>query len=68
MSEVAATDAIGRGRPYPLGALYEFRNMVKALHRAGIEVILDVVLNHTAEGDERGPTFCFKGLQNDAYY
>ncbi len=42
--------------------------MVKALHHAGIEVILDVVYNHTAEGDCRGPTFCFKGLQNDAYY
>ena len=36
--------------------------MVKALHRAGIEVILDVVYNHTAEGEEHGPTFCFKGL------
>jgi glycogen operon protein len=52
----------------PLGVLDEFRDMVKALHRAGIEVILDVVYNHTAEGDQRGPTFCFKGLQNDAYY
>lgn len=52
----------------PLGALDEFRDMVKALHRAGIEVILDVVYNHTAEGDERGPTTCFKGLENEAYY
>jgi glycogen operon protein len=52
----------------PLGVLDEFRDMVKALHRAGIEVILDVVYNHTAEGDERGPTLCFRGLQNDAYY
>jgi glycogen operon protein len=52
----------------PLGPLDEFRDLVKALHRAGIEVILDVVFNHTAEGDERGPTFCFRGLQNDAYY
>ena len=42
--------------------------MVKALHRAGIEVILDVVFNHTAEGDHRGPTFCFKGFANDIYY
>ena len=42
--------------------------MVKALHRAGIEVILDVVYNHTAEGNETGPTFCFRGLENDAYY
>jgi isoamylase len=52
----------------PLGALNEFRDMVKALHRAGLEVILDVVYNHTAEGDERGPTFSFRGLDNFAYY
>ncbi len=51
-----------------LGHLDEFRDMVKALHRAGIEVILDVVFNHTAEGDHRGPTLCFRGLANDAYY
>src|SRR5260370_2355150 len=42
--------------------------MVKALHRAGLEVILDVVYNHTAEGDHRGPTLCFRGLDNSAYY
>jgi isoamylase len=42
--------------------------MVKALHRAGIEVILDVVYNHTAEGDEHGPTLCFRGLENNFYY
>jgi isoamylase len=42
--------------------------MVRALHRAGIEVILDVVYNHTAEGDERGPTLCYRGLDNRAYY
>lgn len=52
----------------PLGALDEFRDMVKALHRAGIEVILDVVFNHTAEGDHNGPTLSFKGLENQAYY
>ena len=52
----------------PLGPLNEFRDMVKALHRAGIEVILDVVYNHTAESDHEGPTFCFRGLENDAYY
>ncbi len=52
----------------PLGALDEFRNMVKELHRAGIEVILDVVFNHTAEGDAEGPTFCWRGLDNEAYY
>ena len=55
-------------RKDPLGPLDEFRDMVKALHRAGIEVILDVVYNHTAEGDHRGPTLCFKGLDNDGYY
>ncbi len=52
----------------PLGPLDEFRDMVKALHRAGIEVILDVVFNHTAEGGQSGPTFCFRGLENGAYY
>jgi glycogen operon protein len=46
----------------------EFRDMVKALHRAGIEVILDVVFNHTAERDAEGPTFCFRGLENEVYY
>jgi len=55
-------------RTDPLGPLDEFRDMVKALHRAGIEVILDVVYNHTAEGDHRGPSFCFRGLANEAYY
>ncbi len=42
--------------------------MVKELHRAGIEVILDVVYNHTGEGDENGPTLCFRGLENSFYY
>jgi isoamylase len=51
-----------------LGPVDEFRDMVKALHQAGIEVILDVVFNHTAEGDERGPTQCFRGLGNNSYY
>ncbi len=51
-----------------LGALDEFRDMVKALHRAGIEVILDVVFNHTAEGGHDGPTLCFRGLDNPTYY
>ncbi len=55
-------------RQDPLGVLDEFRDMVKALHRANIEVILDVVYNHTAEGNENGPTFCFRGLSNEAYY
>ena len=55
-------------RQDPLGVLDEFRDMVKALHRAGIEIILDVVYNHTAESSETGPTICFRGLANDAYY
>jgi glycogen operon protein len=46
----------------------QFKTMVRELHRAGIEVILDVVFNHTAEGNEHGPTFGFKGLQNNVYY
>jgi len=48
--------------------LDEFRDMVKALHRAGIEVILDVVYNHTDEGNHQGPTICYKGLANHVYY
>ena len=48
--------------------LDEFRNMVKALHKAGIEVILDVVFNHTAEGNHRGPVFSYKGIDNYTYY
>jgi isoamylase len=50
------------------GHLEEFRTMIAAAHRAGIEVILDVVFNHTAEGDERGPTLSFRGLDNPIYY
>ena len=46
----------------------EFKQMVKALHQAGIEVILDVVFNHTCEGNEQGPILSFKGLENDVYY
>ena len=46
----------------------EFKDMVKALHQAGVEVILDVVYNHTAEGNENGPTLSFRGLDNPAYY
>jgi len=55
-------------RQDPLGPMDEFRDMVKALHRAGIEVILDVVFNHTAEGGGGGPTFCFRGLDDRTYY
>jgi isoamylase len=50
------------------GPIDEFRDMVKALHRAGLEVILDVVYNHTAEGGADGPTLCYRGLANDVYY
>ena len=46
----------------------EFKNMVKELHKAGIEVILDVVYNHTGEGNHLGPTICFRGIDNSAYY
>jgi glycogen operon protein len=52
----------------PLGVLEEFGTMVDRLHGAGLEVILDVVYNHTAEGDHTGPTLCFRGLDNAAYY
>ncbi len=50
------------------GQLTEFKGMVKALHRAGIEVILDVVYNHTAEGNHLGPMLAFKGIDNASYY
>ena len=52
----------------PGAQVLEFKQMVRALHQAGIEVILDVVFNHTAEGNELGPTFSFKGLENQVYY
>jgi isoamylase len=48
--------------------VYEFKNMVKELHKAGIEVILDVVYNHTGEGNQMGPTLSFKGIDNEGYY
>ena len=55
-------------RPSGSGPVDEFRDMVKALHRAGIEVILDVVFNHTAEGNHSGPSLSFKGIDNPTYY
>ncbi len=55
-------------RRYPGCQVDEFKTMVKALHRAGIEVLLDVVFNHTAEGNETGPTLNFRGLDNSIYY
>jgi isoamylase len=62
----AYSSAVAAGRPG--GQVTEFKDMVKALHRAGIEVILDVVYNHTAEGNEHGPTLCFRGFDNAMYY
>lgn len=56
------------GREPGATAVTEFKTMVKALHEAGIEVILDVVFNHTAEGNETGPTLNFRGLDNSIYY
>lgn len=52
----------------PGAVVAEFKQMVKAMHQAGIEVILDVVYNHTAEGNHLGPMLCFKGIDNAAYY
>jgi len=60
-AEYAAADERG-------GQVREFKSMVKALHAAGLEVVLDVVYNHTAEGNHLGPTLNFKGLDNPAYY
>ena len=56
------------GGPAPAGAVSEFKSMVRTLHAAGIEVILDVVYNHTAEGNQNGPTLSFRGVDNASYY
>jgi isoamylase len=63
-----APHAAYSSRREPLDALDEFRDMVKALHRADIEVLLDVVFNHTTEGGRNGPTLCYRGLANNFYY
>lgn len=55
-------------QPNSLAVLDEFRDMVKALHKAGIEVILDVVYNHSGENKEDGPTYSFRGIDNSIYY
>jgi isoamylase len=60
-------------KSYSIGELHgqqiqEFQQMVKTFHRAGIEVILDIVLNHTAEGNETGPTICLRGIENSIFY
>jgi isoamylase len=62
----AYSAAVRAGRPG--GQVDEFKAMVQALHGAGLEVLLDVVFNHTAEGSDLGPTLCFRGLDNAAYY
>jgi isoamylase len=62
----AYSAAVRAGQPG--GQVEEFRNMVNALHAAGLEVVLDVVFNHTAEGGPGGPTLCHRGLDNAAYY
>src|SRR5574341_1788029 len=63
-----APHAAYSSRRDPLGPVDEFRDRVKALHRAGIEVILDVVYDHTAEGNHEGPTLSLRGLDNETYY
>lgn len=68
VSFFAAHHGYSSQKKNPIGALDEFRDMVKAFHRANIEVILDVVFNHTAENNENGPTFGFKGIENSTYY
>jgi isoamylase len=64
----AAAAQAGHTAAHQGGQVSEFKDMVKALHRAGIEVILDVVYNHTAEGNQDGPTLSFRGLDNAMYY
>jgi isoamylase len=65
-------NTIGFFAPHPrysaTGSTREFKEMVARLHDAGLEVILDVVYNHTAEGNERGPTLSFRGIDNASYY
>nr|WP_090277557.1 glycogen debranching protein GlgX [Mycolicibacterium komanii]CRL72190.1 glycogen debranching protein GlgX [Mycolicibacterium komanii] len=63
-----APDSKYSSSPNPGGQVQEFKAMVRALHEAGIEVILDVVYNHTAEGNHMGPTLSMRGIDNGAYY
>ncbi|MEH3141905.1 MAG: glycogen debranching protein GlgX [Mycobacterium kyogaense] len=63
-----APDSKYSSNPNPGGQVQEFKAMVRALHEAGIEVILDVVYNHTAEGNHMGPTLSMRGIDNAAYY
>jgi glycogen operon protein len=64
----AAYSAVVRAGDRDGGQVSEFKAMVRAMHQAGLEIILDVVFNHTAEGGEGGPSLCFRGLDNTAYY
>jgi glycogen operon protein len=63
----APESSYGAGR-FPGCQVDEFKTLVRELHKAGVEVILDVVYNHTGEGNELGPAFCFKGIDNSTYY
>jgi isoamylase len=63
-----APDLAFAGAAHPLDAVREFKMMVRALHAAGLEVILDVVYNHTAEGNHTGPTLSLRGIDNASYY
>ena len=63
----APESSYGTGR-YPGCQVEEFKTMVRELHKAGIEIIMDVVYNHTGEGNEQGPTFSLKGIDNRSYY
>jgi isoamylase len=64
MTRYAASGTTNRG----WGAVTEFKTLVKECHKQGIEVIMDVVFNHSAEGNEMGPTLSFRGLANKVYY
>jgi isoamylase len=72
MSNYWGYNSIGFFAPHPAylasGKISEFKEMVAHLHAAGLELILDVVYNHTAEGNERGPTLCMRGIDNASYY
>src|SRR5579863_5558644 len=63
-----APNAAYSSNPGDVAPIDEFKSMVKAFHRAGIEVLLDMVFNHTAEGDGKGPTWSFRGIDNSTYY
>ena len=72
MSETTLTELLEEQSPLDtktvVGIFGQMLSGLEAIHDAGLEVLLDVVYNHTAEGNEEGPTFCFRGLANRAYY